>query len=85
MIQQHLDAAISLIDGLNFMVEKYDLVRTDGHGFSRHEQSTYISRLEILRTQHCTRHQRIQATSPSGASVAYTDNRVNPSQSGENS
>jgi cytoskeleton-binding toxin CbtA-like protein len=29
VIQQHIDAGISLVDALNFIVEKYELVRTD--------------------------------------------------------
>jgi cytoskeleton-binding toxin CbtA-like protein len=34
VIQQHIDAGISLADALNFIVEKYELVRTDRPGFS---------------------------------------------------
>lgn len=34
VIQQHIDAGISLADALNFIVEKYELVRTDRPAFS---------------------------------------------------
>ena len=34
VIQEHIDAGISLCDAVNFIVEKYDLVRTDRRGFS---------------------------------------------------
>ena len=34
VIQQHIDAGISLADALNFLVEKSELVRIDRPGFS---------------------------------------------------
>lgn len=39
VIQEHIDAGISLRAAVNFIVEKYDLVRTDSYGFSTSEQS----------------------------------------------
>ena len=39
VIQEHIDAGISLCDAVNFIVEKYDLVRTDRRGFSAETQS----------------------------------------------
>ncbi|KUW23632.1 toxin YeeV [Escherichia coli] len=34
VIEQHIEAGISLCDAVNFLVEKYALVRTDLPGFS---------------------------------------------------
>ncbi|MDU3301919.1 MAG: TA system toxin CbtA family protein, partial [Enterobacter ludwigii] len=34
VIQEHIDAGISLCDAVNFIVEKYGLVRTERRGFS---------------------------------------------------
>ncbi|HAP1313810.1 TPA: hypothetical protein IR892_003230 [Escherichia coli] len=34
VIEQHIEAGISLCDAVNFLVEKYALVRTDQSGFS---------------------------------------------------
>lgn len=51
---QHIDAGISLADALNFIVEKYDLVRTDRPGFSISHQSPFIGRIDILRARRAT-------------------------------
>lgn len=51
VIEQHIDAGISLCDALNFIVEKYDLVRTDRPGFSITVQSPFITRIDILRAR----------------------------------
>ncbi|MEL5428915.1 TA system toxin CbtA family protein [Serratia nevei] len=51
VIQEHIDAGISLCDAVNFIVEKYDLVRTDRHGFSSASQSPLISSIDILRAR----------------------------------
>ena len=51
VIQQHIDAGISLADALNFIVEKYELVRTDRPGFSIREQSPFITPIDILRAR----------------------------------
>lgn len=51
VIQEHIDAGISLGDAVNVIVEKYDLVRTDRHGFSVEEQSPLISSIDILRAR----------------------------------
>lgn len=48
VIQQHIDAGISLADALNFIVEKYELFRTDRTGFSNREQSPFITPIDIL-------------------------------------
>ncbi|EAR4689770.1 toxin CbtA [Salmonella enterica] len=51
VIEQHIDAGISLCDALNFIVENYDLVRTDRPGFSITVQSPLITRIDILRAR----------------------------------
>ncbi|MCP6628817.1 toxin, partial [Klebsiella pneumoniae] len=51
VIQQHIDAGISLADALNFIVEKYELVRTDRPGFSILTQSPFITPIDILRAR----------------------------------
>lgn len=48
VIQKHIDAGISLCDAVNFIVEKYDLVRTDRHGFSVKEQSPFLLWAELI-------------------------------------
>ncbi|HFC9964577.1 toxin [Salmonella sp. NW1055] len=51
VIEQHIDAGISLCDALNGIVEKYELVRTDRPGFSIAVQSPFITRIDILRAR----------------------------------
>lgn len=51
VIQKHIDAGISLCDAVSFIVEKYDLVRTDRHGFSVKEQSPFIGSIDMLRAR----------------------------------
>lgn len=54
VIQEHIDAGISLCDAVNFIVEKYDLVRTDRRGFNAETQSPLISSIDILRARKAT-------------------------------
>lgn len=54
VIQQHIDAGISLTDALNFIVEKSELVRIDRPGFSIHQQSPFIGAMDILRARKAT-------------------------------
>ena len=53
-IREHIDAGISLSDAVNFLVEKYDLVRTDRPGFNIMEQSPFITSIDILRARQAT-------------------------------
>ena len=53
-IQEHIDAGVSLSDAVNFIVEKYGLVRIDRKGFSWQEQTPYISVADILRARRST-------------------------------
>ncbi|EGT0625565.1 toxin CbtA [Citrobacter freundii] len=54
IIQDHIDAGISLCDAVNFIVEKYDLVRTDRRGFSAETQSPLIGSIDILQARKAT-------------------------------
>ncbi|EOY5726421.1 TA system toxin CbtA family protein, partial [Enterobacter cloacae] len=54
VITQHIDAGISLADALNFIVEKWELVRIDRPGFSLHLQSPFIGTIDILRARRGT-------------------------------
>ncbi|CAM7079637.1 TA system toxin CbtA family protein [Enterobacter intestinihominis] len=53
-IREHIDAGVSLSDAVNFLVEKYGLVRIDRKGFSWQEQTPYISAVDILRARRST-------------------------------
>ncbi|CAD5353188.1 toxin [Escherichia coli] len=54
IIHEHIDAGITLADVMNFLVEKYGLVRIDRKGFSWQEQTPYISVVDILRARRST-------------------------------
>ncbi|NTZ41282.1 toxin CbtA [Enterobacter sp. JMULE2] len=54
VIQQHIDAGVSLADALNFHVEKSELVRIDRPGFSIQHQSPFIGVIDILRARKAT-------------------------------
>lgn len=51
VIQEHIDAGISLCDAVNFIVEKYELVRIDRSGLTLMEQSPLIDNIDILRAR----------------------------------
>ncbi|WP_288443393.1 TA system toxin CbtA family protein [uncultured Pantoea sp.] len=50
----HINAGINLADAVNFLVEKYELVRIDRRGFNWQEQSLYLRAVEILRARQAT-------------------------------
>ena len=54
VIKEHIDAGITLADAVNFLVEKYELVRIDRKGFSWQEQSPYLRAVDILRARQAT-------------------------------
>ncbi|EOO9055038.1 TA system toxin CbtA family protein, partial [Escherichia coli] len=54
VIEQHIEAGISLCDAVNFLVEKYTLVRTDQPGFSACTHSQLINSIDILRARRAT-------------------------------
>jgi cytoskeleton-binding toxin CbtA-like protein len=49
VIQEHIDAG-TLADAVNFLVEKYELVRIDRKGFSWQEQSPYLRAVDSAST-----------------------------------
>lgn len=54
VIQEHIEAGITLADAVNFLVEKYELVRIDRKGFSWQEQSPYLRAVDIMRARRAT-------------------------------
>lgn len=54
IIHEHIDAGISLADAVNFMVDKYELVRIDRKGFSWQEQKPYLRAVDILHARRAT-------------------------------
>ena len=65
VIQEHITAGITLADAVNFLVDKYELVRIDRRGFTWQEQSPYLRVADILRARQATgllKRNRINAT-----------------------
>ena len=52
VIQEHIDAGISLADAVNLQVERYALIRTDRDGFSWEEP--YLNVVDVLRARRAT-------------------------------
>ncbi|MBJ9596406.1 toxin [Citrobacter werkmanii] len=50
-IEGHINSGITLADAVNFLVEKYELVRIDRKGFSWQEQTPFITTTDILRAK----------------------------------
>lgn len=48
-ILEHIEAGITLADAVNFLVERYELVRTDRKGFTWQEQTPFLTATDILR------------------------------------
>lgn len=51
VIKEHIDAGITLANAVNFLVEKYELVRIDRRGFSWQEQTPYLTITDIMRAR----------------------------------
>ncbi|ELM7544216.1 toxin [Salmonella enterica subsp. enterica serovar Bareilly] len=51
VIKEHIDAGITLANAINFLVEKYELVRIDRRGFSWQEQTSYLMIIDIMRAR----------------------------------
>ncbi|MBI0471258.1 TA system toxin CbtA family protein [Pectobacterium parmentieri] len=51
VIQEHIDAGVTLVNAVNFLVEKYELVRIDLDGFNWQEQSPFLTAVDILRAR----------------------------------
>ncbi|CAD5359693.1 MULTISPECIES: TA system toxin CbtA family protein [Enterobacteriaceae] len=54
VIQEHIEAGITLVDAVNFLVEKYELARIDRRVFSWLEPSPYLRAVDILRARRDT-------------------------------
>ncbi|ELN9579547.1 TA system toxin CbtA family protein [Cronobacter sakazakii] len=54
VILQHIEAGITLADAINFLVEKYDLVRIDTHGDTYSEPEIFLTAADILKASHAT-------------------------------
>ncbi|MEQ5565294.1 TA system toxin CbtA family protein [Providencia hangzhouensis] len=53
-IEEHIEAGINLADAVNFLVERYELVRTDHKGFTWLEQAPFLTSTDILRARRAT-------------------------------
>lgn len=54
VILEHIEAGITLADAVNFLVEGYELVRTDRKEFTRQEQTPFLTAVDILRARRTT-------------------------------
>ncbi len=54
VIQEHIEAGITLADAVNFLVERYELVRTDRKGFTWQDQTPFLTATNILRARRAT-------------------------------
>lgn len=53
-IQEHIEAGITLADAVNFLVERYELIRTDRKGFTWQGQIPFLTAIDILRARRAT-------------------------------
>lgn len=53
-IQAHIDAGVSMMEALNTVVEKYDLVRKDRGSVGLHPGSSLITAIDVLRARKAT-------------------------------
>lgn len=53
-IQEHIEAGITLADAVNFLVECYELIRTDRKGFTWQDQTPFLTAIDILRARRAT-------------------------------
>jgi cytoskeleton-binding toxin CbtA-like protein len=53
-IEEHIGAGITLADAVNFLVERYELVRIDRKGFTWQEQTPFLTATDILRARRAT-------------------------------
>lgn len=53
-IQEHIEAGITLADAVNFLVERYELVRIDRKGFTWQEQTPFLTATDIFRAKRAT-------------------------------
>ncbi|WP_404273755.1 TA system toxin CbtA family protein [Yersinia intermedia] len=53
-IEEHIEAGITLADTVNFLVERYELVRIDRKGFTWQVQAPFLTATDILRARRAT-------------------------------
>ncbi|EKY3245609.1 TA system toxin CbtA family protein [Enterobacter cloacae] len=46
-IQEHIEAGVNLTDAVNFLVERFELVRIDQKSFSWQDQEPWITSLDV--------------------------------------
>ncbi|AMG93482.1 MULTISPECIES: TA system toxin CbtA family protein [Enterobacteriaceae] len=51
VIKEHIDAGITLANAVNFLVEKYELVRIDRNGFTSQVHAPYLTATDILQAR----------------------------------
>lgn len=51
VIQKHIEAGITLADAVNFLVERYELVRIDQKGYSVQDQEPWLTYMDVHRAQ----------------------------------
>lgn len=51
VIQEYIDASVTLIDAVNFLVERYDLVRIDQKGLTSQDQDPWLTPLDVYRAR----------------------------------
>ena len=54
VILQHIEAGVTLADAINFLVEKYELVRIDRRGNTYLESEIFLTAADILKASHAT-------------------------------
>ncbi|AHY11683.1 TPA: TA system toxin CbtA family protein [Citrobacter amalonaticus] len=53
-IQEHIEVGITLADAVNFLVERYELIRSDRKGFTWQGQTPFLTAIDILRARRAT-------------------------------
>lgn len=51
VIQKHIEAGITLADAVNFLVERYELVRIDQKSFSVQDQEPWLTSMDVHRAR----------------------------------
>lgn len=54
VIQEHIEAGITLADAVNFLVERYELVRTARKRFTWQDQTPFLTATDILKARRAT-------------------------------
>ncbi len=67
VIQGHIDSALSPMDAMNYVVERYGLERIDRSDFSFREPSPFLTPTDILLARHATGLSRMHFPAPATA------------------